>query len=140
MAEFTPSQPPELFRKDPYLLRWYNELIKRIGVDTYTAEELDSGQLDNRYYTETEVDALLEPNYQLITSTYTLPDDDYLIECDGTFTVTLHTPAKISEYQINNIGDGKISISGTVQNDSNFTLYPDESISLFWNGSAYLVT
>ena len=30
---FNPELPPELFRADPYALRWYNELVKRIDRD-----------------------------------------------------------------------------------------------------------
>ena len=155
MADFLPSQPPELFRQDPYLLRWYNELVKRVGADSYTKEELDagvldaryyteseldSGALDGRYYTESEVNALLVKSSSLKTSNYTLTDDDYIIECQGSFTLTLHTPAAVSEYILNNSGAGNVSIIGAIQGDINPTLYPNESFNITWTGSKFILS
>ena len=139
MADFLPSQPPELFRQDPYLLRWYNELVKRVGAESYTREELDTGALDFRYYTEDEIDALLLKAHSVKTSDYTLTDDDYIIECDGSFTLTLHSPSAVSEYVINNTGNGKVTINGTIQGDANAVLYPNESFSLTWTGTKYIL-
>lgn len=140
MADFNPQQPPQIFRSDPYTLRWYNELIQRVGTDSYTREELNNGVLDTRYYTETEIDALLVINHVLVTDNYALSDENDVVECRGTFSLTLHTPSENKRFTLVNSGSGNIQILGTIQGDANFFLYPNESLDLFWTGSGFVLS
>lgn len=63
-------------------------------------------------------------------------DDDEVIDCTGTFTLTLH--AGTSEgiiKKIYNTGTGIITISGTINGAANMFLYPNESVELITDGT-----
>jgi hypothetical protein len=49
------------------------------------------------------------------TSTYSISDDDYFVNCSGTFTVTLPTAVSVAGkiYVIKNSGSGTVTIDTT---------------------------
>ena len=138
MADFIPSQAPSFAKADRYSLRAWNDLVKRVGDESYTKDELNQGALDTRYYTEEEVNSLLSKPSKIIVDDYTLTDDDYIVDCRVQLTLTLHEPTNVSEFVIINSGNRDVSISGTIQGESNFVLYPKESIRLIWSNGFML--
>lgn len=74
---------------------------------------------------------------QIISTNTTLSvfDPEY-VECSGDITVTLFDPTGNSGVIkiIKNVGTNLITVAGTIDNMTNFYLYPRESISLICNG------
>lgn len=56
----TPTAPTAVVGTNTTQLATTEFVQAEIANDTYSKTELDSGQLDSRYYTETEIDSLLE--------------------------------------------------------------------------------
>jgi hypothetical protein len=79
------------------------------------------------------------------TSTYSISDDDYFVDCSGTFTVTLPTSISVSGkiYVIKNSGSGTItidtSLSQTIDGSLTKSLSQNQSISVQSNGSNWLI-
>ena len=117
----------------------------------YTETELDAGQLDTRYYTENETDALLilrqsrRRAFTPVTTTYTALSTDDIIQCNGTFTVSLPTASGISGriYHIKNVGTGTITIdpdgTETIDGELTQTLNAWESISIYSGGTNWRI-
>lgn len=83
-------------------------------------------------------------NYVSVTTTYTVLESDCVVECDGTFTVTLPAdPGTGKHYVINNQGAGTITVnvasSGTINGSASDSLTTKESIIVFFNGSEYII-
>jgi len=72
-----------------------------------------------------------------ITSETTLnEDDDEVITCSGTFTLTLHAGTNEGVIKkIYNVGTGIITIAGTINGVVNMLLYPGESVEIITDGT-----
>jgi len=69
------------------------------------------------------------------TGNYTTTDADDYLELNGNFTLTLHTATNNQKLHVVNIGGTQ-----TIANLSDLdTLYLNESLSLYYNGSAWRV-
>jgi len=85
-------------------------------------------------------------NYSEKTTTYTLTNSDDVVSCtSGTFTVTTHASATATKkpYYICNQGTGIITIDGnsseTIDGQATITLYQYESITIFPNGTNWII-
>lgn len=85
--------------------------------------------------------------YVAKTTTYTITDSDYLINCtSGTFTVTLPTAVGIvgKTYIIKNSGTGTITLDGngteTIDGALTFTLTQYVSVTVVSNGANWIIT
>jgi hypothetical protein len=82
--------------------------------------------------------------YRAVTSTYTITLEDYLLDCSGTFTITLPTAVGFTgEYIIKNTGTGIITVDGngsqTIDGVTTFALIEDEVITLRSTGTNWLI-
>lgn len=77
-----------------------------IANDTYSKTQLDAGQLDNRYYTETETNLLLDAKVDdtEIASVNLLRADKYLA-AQNVVNMTYNVDGKLSKVQYNNATD-----------------------------------
>ena len=82
--------------------------------------------------------------YRAVTSTYTITLEDYMLDCNGTFTITLPTAVGFSgEYIIKNTGDGLVTLeadgSETIDGDDYMQLIRDEVTTLRSTGTSWLI-
>lgn len=79
------------------------------------------------------------------TSTYSISDDDYFVNCSGTFTVTLPTAVSVAGkiYVIKNSGSGTVTIdttsSQTIDGSLSKSLTQNQSVSVESDGSNWLI-
>ena len=83
-------------------------------------------------------------SYVAKTSNYTLKEEDNLVDCNGTFTITLPTAVGFtSEYIIKNSGNGIITISTTssqtIDGDSTTELNEKDAAVVRSNGSNWII-
>jgi hypothetical protein len=112
--------------------------ITGVGVNTITVSDTtptnpQAGDLwiDTDAYT-----------YRAVTSTYTITANDYLLDCSGTFTITLPTAVGFTgEYIIKNTGVGIITVSGgeTIDGETTQTLYEDETLVVRSTGTNWII-
>ena len=74
----------------------------------------------------------------LTTATTLAVDANEFITASGTFSITLHaaTAAGIIK-KIYNVGTGLITLTGTINGVVNMYLYPNESVELITDGTAW---
>lgn len=74
----------------------------------------------------------------LTVNTILAVDANEFIAANGTFTITLHaaTQAGIIK-KIYNVGTGLVTIAGTINGGTNMLLYPNESVGLITDGTAW---
>ena len=89
---------------------------------------------------------LIDGDYQLITSTYSVLNTDEVVECGvNSFDVNLYSCSGNSKriLVVNNQGPGLISvkpdINDLINGTSSFVLYPYDSITIFSNGNNWLI-
>ena len=71
--------------------------------------------------------------YRAVTTTYTIVATDYLLDCSGTFTITLPTAVGFTgEYIIKNSGTGLITLDGdgTETVDSNLSIALNQYVTI----------
>jgi len=79
--------------------------------------------------------------YTAVTATYTILDSDEIIDCtSGTFTLSLSSTVAGKPYIIKNSGSGLITLNMTIDGVSGRTLSQNESLSIFSNGTNYIIT
>jgi hypothetical protein len=82
--------------------------------------------------------------YYFTNVNYTLTSSDYLVDCDGSITITLPTAVGIEGkiYIIKNSGSTNVIVdttsSETIDGDSTYTLTPNSAIQLQSNGSDWI--
>lgn len=82
--------------------------------------------------------------YRAVTSTYTITLEDYMLDCSGTFTITLPTAVGFTgEYIIKNTGAGVVTVdcdgSETIDNNLTAQLITDEVVTLRSTGSNWII-
>lgn len=92
----------------------------------------------------------LNATYNVVqkTSNYTIVSTDYMVDCTGTFNITLPAASSVSgkEFVIKNSGSGSITILTSDSNliDDNASgdiiLIQYESLSVYSNGSNWVIT
>jgi hypothetical protein len=125
----------------------FNDILSSADTNLQLAmDTLDDHNHDGRYYTETEVDALLlrsVKSYAEKTSDYTITASDYSIGADGAANaVTISTPASPvtgQEFNIaclNSTFDVHIDFNGKSFYDSadNEKLFKGENLNIQYNG------
>ena len=83
--------------------------------------------------------------YRAVTGTYTITLEDYMLDCSGTFTITLPTAVGFTgEYIIKNTSNGLITVdttsSQTIDGDLTIQLIEDEVITLRSTNSNWLIS
>ena len=71
--------------------------------------------------------------YRAVTTTYTIVATDYLLDCSGTFTITLPTAVGFTgEYIIKNTGAGLVTLDGdgTETVDSNLSIALNQYVTI----------
>ena len=140
---------------------------KWVPFSPEAACELIDHEHGDLYYTETETDKLLEDKSDtdhthsdlsrlditgltlkvvIKTEAYLAVDTDDIIECDGTFTVSLPTAVGITGkiYRIKNAGTGIITAdpagSETIDSAASVAINPPDSLMIYSNGTNWGVT
>lgn len=84
-------------------------------------------------------------SYVAKTGNYTVTAADFLIDCTGTFTVTLLTAASIAgrEFEIKNSGTGTITVDAnsteTIDGDLTKTLVQYDAMKIMSNGTNWII-
>jgi hypothetical protein len=114
--------------------------IEGVGVTKITVSdtEPDSPNVNDLWI---DTDAY---TYRAVTTTDTITSTDYLLDCTGTFTITLPTAVGFTgEYIIKNTGTGIITVDGngsqTIDGVTTFALIEDEVITLRSTGTNWLI-
>ncbi len=92
-----------------------------------------------------EIKRVLKNQYAVRTATSgtTLTAQDYVLICNGTFTVSLPTPSSVAgngylkNYCIVNVGTGTITVSGTISGQTNPTIGPGGTLVFFTDGTSW---
>lgn len=82
--------------------------------------------------------------YRAVTSTYTITSEDYMLDCSGTFTISLPTAVGFTgEYIIKNSGIGIITIDGngseTIDGNTTVDIVTPQSLTLRSNGTNFII-
>jgi prophage tail gpP-like protein len=80
-----------------------------------------------------------ETAYRELTESYTATANDFILNCDGTFIVTL--PGNIAAgkpYIVKNSGSGTITVSGTIDGGSSASVTSGNALRLRSIGSGYI--
>jgi gamma-glutamylcyclotransferase (GGCT)/AIG2-like uncharacterized protein YtfP len=106
----------------------------------YTETELDAGQLDTRYYTETESDTLFDKKIKTITSTaitesINASTTDIIRQTASGITTTLTGLSTGVEVTVKNDSGGTNIIANIIGGEANQPLYDGESFHLVYNGT-----
>jgi len=90
-------------------------MLGRGAVQTIVRELITVG--DTAPIAPTENDIWIDTNaysYRAVTGTYTITPTDYMLDCSGTFTITLPTAVGFTgEYVIKNSGTGTVTLDAT---------------------------
>ncbi|GAF73489.1 unnamed protein product, partial [marine sediment metagenome] len=83
--------------------------------------------------------------YRAVTGTYTIVATDYLLDCSGTFIITLPTAVGFTgEYIVKNSGSGIITVdadgSETIDGELNVELLEPRSLTFRSNGATWIIT
>jgi len=83
-------------------------------------------------------------SYRAVTSTYTITADDNLLDCSGTFTITLPPAAgHTGEYIIKNSGNGTVTLEGsgseTIDDNLAVALNQYVAITVRSNGTNWII-
>jgi len=87
-----------------------------------------------------------EVNRTPVTSDYTVEITDNLIECNGTFTVTLLAVALLNigkVYNVKNVGTGVITVDGagieTIDDELTQEVYQYDNMKIYTNGTEWFI-
>ncbi len=83
-------------------------------------------------------------SYKAVTSTYTITADDNLLDCSGTFTITLPTAVGFTgEYIIKNSSNGIITIDGngseTIDGNTTVDIVTPHSLTFRSDGTNFII-
>lgn len=106
----------------------------------YSKTLLDAGQLDNRYYTESEVNAIVSRKTKSVSSSATLLLTDDIVIVDSTSgAVDLTLPASGTISVKHRLGVNLVRVLGTIDGQSNFNMVLYQSEIFHYTGSEWVV-
>ena len=151
LRDFIRQSLPEDVAKDEvsetviiYVESVIGRLQRSISSKTYDAEEI-VGLVEFIQDNSEDSDGPFDRKYRAATSTDTVTNADYLVDCNGTFTVTLPTAVGIEgqHFVIKNSGSGIITIDGdgteTIDGNLTVNLPQYDSITVVSTGSEYII-
>ena len=121
----------------------FNGKLSASDIDVQTAlETLDDHLHDDRYYTESEIDALLLNRALTIVSTTTSESIDIstcnvIEQTTALITTTLTNLSLGSVVTIKNASGGDCNIGNTIDGDASPILANNDAITIYYNGTEF---